>query len=235
MKLAIMQPYFFPYLGYVQLMNAVDVFVFYDDVNFITRGWINRNNILSRTGPQRFTLELKKASLNKKINEIQIGGNRAKLLRSIEMNYRRAPFFSQAMPYVRDCLEYETDHLASLLHHNLEALAGLLGLETRFLVSSQLENSHQDLSGTDRILAICKELATDHYINAEGGKALYANKPFADENIDLSFLHHTPVEYEQFPKMPDFVPNLSVLDALMFVGIDGVKDRLPAYQLIKTT
>jgi len=234
MKLAIMQPYFFPYLGYIQLMAAADCFVIYDDVNFIKRGWVNRNSILSMQGPQRITLELIKASQNKLINEIEIGGNRPKILRSIELNYKKAPFFDNIMPYVQACMAFQTTNLSCLLKFSLTELAKLLDMNTEFLVSSELEEPHKNRSGPDRILALCKTLGATHYINAEGGADLYTQAPFTTCSIELSFLRHCSVDYGQFSTADNFVPYLSVIDALMFLGVEGVKNKLSEFELFKS-
>src|SRR5690606_3799363 len=96
MKIAIMQPYLFPYLGYFQLINAVETFVFYDDVNFIKRGWINRNQILVDNKAALFTVPLKKASQNKLINEIDMAIDEkwlSQFFKTIEQNYKNAPYF----------------------------------------------------------------------------------------------------------------------------------------------
>ena len=233
MKLAIMQPYLFPYLGYVQLMHAVDTFVLYDDVNFIKQGWVNRNTILSAQGPQRLTLELKGASPNKNINEIMIGNNRLKMLRSVDVNYRRAPHFVSIMPFVEECLTFQTERLSDLLEFTLRRLAKLLNLNTKIFVSSQLDKPCDALSGQDRVIAICNSLGAAHYINAEGGMGLYSSKDFAVHNIKLSFLRHSPIEYPQFAKLEGFVSHLSVLDVLMFVGVEDVKKRMADFQLVE--
>ena len=83
MTVAIMQPYLFPYIGYWQLIHAVDTFVIFDDVNYIKKGYINRNNILVNGQKQTFTLELMSASQNKLINDIDIGNNIEKVMESI--------------------------------------------------------------------------------------------------------------------------------------------------------
>jgi len=235
MNLAIMQPYFFPYLGYVQLMQLADVFVIYDDVNFIKQGWINRNTILSAQGPQRFTVALKEASSNKKINEICLGSNRSKLVRTIEVNYRRAPFFQEVMPFVELCLNSKINNLAEWLEFTLLQLSDLLGITTKFLVASRMENSFSDLAGQNRVIAICRALGADTYINPEGGMGLYSGRDFFNHGITLRFLKHEARGYRQFPKRDSFVPNLSVLDVLMFVGPQGVRDRHEDFRLLRAS
>lgn len=230
MKLAIMQPYFFPYLGYFQLMRAADTFVFYDDVTFIKGGWINRNSILSLNGPVRITLQVQGASSNRLINEVGVGANRPALLKTITQAYAKAPFRDEVMPLVERCLSYEDDHLAPFLHNSLMETAQFIGLKPTFLVSSELEHT-PGLAAQDRVLDMCGRLGASHYINPVGGKALYDKATFKAAGLDLSFLECEPKPYPQFKRTPEFVPYLSILDALMFLGPDGLEDHLAAYSL----
>lgn len=230
MKLAIMQPYFFPYLGYIQLMAAADVFVFYDNVQFIKGGWINRNRILGPGGVQMISLQTQGASANKLINEVGIGQNQTKLLRTVEQSYARAPFADEIMPFIKDCMEFPEQNLSRFLQNSLTALAGLLKLETRFIVASQ---TGVDMSGsaTDKVLAYCQSLGAQVYINAEGGRRLYDVADFAAHDIDLKFLVPTPVAYVQKRADLPFEPNLSIIDVLMSVGIEGTRGLLAGYTL----
>ena len=95
MKLAIMQPYIFPYIGYFQLINAVDKFVIRDDVNFIMRGWINRNRILVNDSDSLFSIPVEKASQNTLTSDCVLADLRVtgKLLKSIEHYYKKATTF----------------------------------------------------------------------------------------------------------------------------------------------
>lgn len=231
MKIAIMQPYFFPYLGYVQLMNAVDRFVFFDDVNFIKRGWINRNSILTPSGPQRITLSVQKASQNRRINDHLLGEGREKLVKSIELAYGKAPHFLETMPFLEECILYEEENLSAYLEHSLEKLASLLGMSTRFSRSSDIEKPDGGLKAEELILHICSELDATHYINPEGGRDLYEAASFAERDMELSFLYYQSVDYPQFKKDAEFVSHLSVIDALMFTGVEGTKKLLSSYEL----
>lgn len=231
MKLAIMQPYFFPYLGYFQLMRAADTFVFYDDVTFIKGGWINRNSILSLNGPTRITLQVSGASSNKLIRDVGVGGNRPALLKTITQAYAKAPFRDEVMPLVERCLANETESLSDFLHFTLKETAAFMGLKPRFLVSSDIEKA-DELTGQDRVLDICKQLEASHYINPIGGQDLYDKETFAKHNLALSFHQYRAQPYPQFKRTPEFVPYLSVLDALMFLGTEGIQPYLDAYDLV---
>src|SRR5258708_21690699 len=139
MTAAIMQPYFFPYLGYYQLVNAVDTFVFFDDVNYINKGWINRNQLLHQNKPSRFTVPLLRASQNRKINEIELSDFsawRKQFLRTLEMNYKRAPFFDFVFTWLTDFLSNDYLCISDLACESIKAVSGLLQLPVQFKKAS---------------------------------------------------------------------------------------------------
>lgn len=231
MKLAIMQPYFFPYLGYFQLMKAADTFVFYDDVTYIKGGWINRNTILSLNGPARITLQVSGASSNRFIRDVGVGGNRSALLKTITQAYAKAPFRDEVIPLVETCLSQRVDSLSEFLAFTLSKTARFMGLKPTFLMSSSIEKT-DGLVAQDRVIDICTRLNASHYINPIGGQELYDREAFAKKGIKLSFHRFKAQPYPQFHRTPEFVPSLSVLDALMFLGRDGVQPYLDAFDLV---
>lgn len=229
MKLGIMQPYFFPYIGYWQLINCVDKYVVYDDVNFINKGWINRNNILIENRPKLFTISLSGASQNKLINEIQIIDDFMKIRRMLYYNYHKAPFFSLTIDLLEDIFSYKNKNLAVFLFHTLDIVCKYLDIKTELILSSSLQKNNE-LKGEDKILNICKILGADNYINAIGGMNLYSFDRFKDNNIKLSFLHSKPTYYRQYTDT--FIPNLSMIDIMMFNSKDEIKDMLKQYELV---
>lgn len=228
MKLAIMQPYLFPYLGYFHLIRAVDAFVVYDDVNFIKGGWINRNYVLGREQKQLVTLPLRGASPNKLINEVQVGDRQDKLLETIRHTYAKAPQFCLVFPLLESILHYPERNLAGFLENSLRQLCGYLGLAPAWHVSSSLPKDN-DLRGQDKVLAICEQLGANHYINVPGGRALYDTEAFARRGLQLSFIQPRCVEYRQFSK--PFVPDLSIVDVMMFNDATQCASLLQAYEL----
>lgn len=228
-KIAIMQPYLFPHIGYWQLIDAVDTFIIYDDVNFISRGYINRNYILVNNQPQRFTLELIKASQNKLINEINIGNNRHKILKTLEMAYKKAYNFYAIFPIIYDILNKKERNLAKLIAFSIRKLSAYLDLDTSFICSSNIEKNIS-LKGQDKIINICKKFNAKVYINPAGGTTLYDKRKFAKENIRLEFLQPKTVQYKQFNNK--FVPNLSIVDVLMFNTKEDVKKILKRYETV---
>ena len=228
MKLAIMQPYLFPYLGYFQLIRSVDAFVLYDDVNYIKGGWINRNFILGNGEKQLFTLPLRAASPNKLINQIELAGPQ-KILRSVRHSYRKAPHFDLVYPMLEDILEQKETNLARFLDYQLRRICAHLGLEAEWYLSSDLRKDNA-LRGQDKVLAMCEELGARHYINVPGGKALYDKEAFAEHGLQLSFIQPRPKPYPQFDKC--FLPNLSIIDVMMFNDKVQCAALLEQYDLV---
>ena len=233
MKTAIMQPYIFPYIGYWQLINAVDTFVMLDDVNFIMRGWINRNNILVNGKAHLFSIPLDKSSQNRLINEIRLkfsDKERENFLKTIRQAYKKAPYFDDFYPILSRVILNQNDDLVEFLHNSLIEICNYLGTNTKILISSQIDKDNS-LKAEKRIIEICKRLNTTLYINLIGGKELYSPRDFENENIQLRFLNTNfeKITYRQFEN--DFVPRLSFLDVLMFNNKEEIQRHLSSYTL----
>lgn len=229
MKCAIMQPYFAPYIGYFQLISAVDCFVLYDDVNFIKGGWINRNFILGKNEPQRITLQLSGASPNKLINKVKLGNNRIKLLKTIEQTYSKAPYFNSVIPIIEKSLCSEDIDLSRFIYNFLSDICQYIGISTEIRLSSKIDKN-LSLKGSDKVIEICKYLQANTYINAIGGKDLYDKRIFKDMGIELYFLDTEYIEYKQFSD--EFLPNLSIIDIMMFNNTNSIEKMLRDYKLV---
>ena len=230
MKLGIMQPYFLPYIGYFQLIKAVDKFVIYDDVNFIKRGWINRNKILLNGQSFLFTVSLLKASQNKLINEIYVSNDQSKLLKTIYLTYKKAPYFSSVFPIVEAIFGYEDKNLAQFVGNSIIQIADYLQLDTEFIYSSDIKEMDHSLKGQNKILNICTVMGATGYINAIGGMELYDKKEFEKAKVSLFFLKKKSIKYQQFKN--EFVPNLSILDVLMFNSVEQTNELLLQFELL---
>jgi hypothetical protein len=232
MKIAVMQPYLFPYIGYFQLINQVDKFILYDDVNYINRGWINRNRILLNGEDKMVTLPLRGASQNKLINEISIHNDKKekkKLLKTIRHAYIDSPYYDNVFPLIEEIMLNDEVNLAKFIEFSLKKIANYLDLDTKFLVSSEIEKNNE-LKGQDKILNICKLLDANIYINPIGGYELYSKEKFIEEGIELYFIKTNDIKYNQ--KSDEFIPNLSIIDILMFNSKYNVKLLLEEYKLI---
>jgi len=229
MTVAIMQPYLFPYIGYWQLINLVDIFVIYDDVNYHKKGYINKNNILISGQAQSFTLELLQASQNKYINEIKVGHNSKKILKTITMAYKKAPYFKKIYPLLEKILNNEEKNLAKYIGDSIMEISKYLKINTKFIYSSCIKKNN-NLKAQNKIIDINKNLKSTFYINAIGGLELYDKAIFLKENIKISFLSTVINEYTQFNNA--FIPNLSIIDILMFNSIDDIIMMMDDFKLV---
>lgn len=230
-KIAIMQPYLFPYIGYFQLIKEVDRFIFYDDVHFITRGWINRNKILINGQPKYFTVSCKNASQNVLINTVKHNlddKTRSKLLKKIKFTYSKAPYFDNVFSLFERTLHTDSEYISDLATSSVTEVCDYLGLTCSFDNSSELK-SHRDLSAADRLIDISNQEQATFYVNPIGGKDLYSKEYFSKRGIQLEFLEPDYIDYQQFDK--DFVPWLSIIDVLMFNSPSQVISLLDKYTL----
>lgn len=228
-----MQPYFFPYIGYWQLLNVVDKYVIYDDVNFIKGGWINRNRILIDGKAVYFNIQMSGASPYKLINQIQINNNEINIkknIKTIYMAYHKAPYFSEVYPIIEEILKLQTDNLSKYVIESIKLITKFLNIETEILISSSIKKNNE-LKGEDKVIDICKLLKATKYYNAIGGKNLYSFDKFNKNGIELVFLKSNNICYRQFNN--EFVPNLSIIDVMMFNSKEKIKTFLDEYTIIE--
>ncbi|MGV8869536.1 MAG: WbqC family protein [Janthinobacterium svalbardensis] len=225
MKIAIMQPYFFPYIGYFQLIAAVDLFVLYDNIQYTKKGWINRNRILLNGNDTVISLPLKKDNDTLDVRERKLATDfkAGKLLAQLNGAYRKAPYFEQTMLLVESTLLYETENLFTFLHNSLVKTCAHLGIVTPIQISSEIDIDHS-LKGQDKVVAICKSAGAQMYINALGGQSLYSAEDFLREGIELRFIRSQAFTYAQFGA--PFVPWLSLIDVLMFNSATRIRSAI---------
>lgn len=222
MKLAVMQPYLFPYLGYFQLVGAVDRFVVFDDVNFINKGWINRNRVLNNGAEFMFTVPITKASQNSLIRDLDVAADaawKAKFLKTLEHAYRKAPHFAPAFALVSSVVMNEEKNLAGYVTNSIQRVLEYAGVTTQVVPSSTVYGN-ADLRGKDRIIDICLREGADTYVNPPGGKDLYKPEDFERRGIALRLLQPRLLPYPQ--PVGQFMPGLSIIDVLMRCPADAV-------------
>jgi hypothetical protein len=242
MNVGIMQPYFFPYIGYFQLINAVDKFVFYDNCQYIKGGWINRNRLLQCGGEDFYiTVPLKKHSYTILISQVEIYNGvdwRRKILLSMRQDYKRAPFYGKIYPIIENLFSLSYDRISVLNAYTISAICKLLNINTQLISLEEVIGTAEEESHIDeflyepriqRILSICRHEKADTYINAIGGQELYHKNVFAENGIKLQFIRTGEISYTQ--RSIKFFPNLSILDVLFNVGVDGTKRLLLEYTL----
>ena len=232
MKVGIMQPYFFPYIGYWQLLNVVDKYVILDDVNFIKKGWINRNRILNGDKDEFIRITIEKIIQNRRINEHYLFEKEKSfglLLRTIRENYSKAPFFSKTYALIEHILSFEGDNVADFLSFQISEICEYLDINTEILRASGLQKD-ESLKAQDMIIDACKNLGADEYYNAIGGVELYNREAFEKAGMQLHFLKAKLSEYKQYGGA--FVPGLSIIDVMMFNDKDGIREQLNDYEII---
>lgn len=226
MKLAIMQPYLFPYIGYFQLAAAVDKFVFYDDVNFIKNGWINRNRMLLGDQARYLTVPVSGASSSLKINEVMVEPRERwlrKLLESVRHAYAKAPHYVQISTLIERILAEPLAPISSVASHTVVEICRYLEIATEFVPSSTKYGNAQ-LKSAERVIDICERERASIYVNLPGGRALYDSKAFSARGMELAFIEPNLSPYDQFNEV--FHPALSILDVLMFNSKSCVRDML---------
>ena len=228
-----MQPYAFAYLGYFQLIHAADKLILLDDAAYIKQGWINRNMLAGPGGVQRFTFPVKAPHTRQTIADMRLheaDRNRAKFLKTIDLLYRKAPYYGSIRPIVERAISTEGDGLAESVACMIETVCSHLGITTPMVRAS---GAHAGLGGQgqERVIAMCKAEGASTYVNAEGGVSLYDEAVFRKCGLELRFLKHIPVLYAHF--CDPFRPRLSIIDVMMFNSSETIARMLQSYVLVR--
>lgn len=256
MKLAIMQPYFMPYIGYFQAISAVDKYILYSNLNFIKESWMNRNRVLMRDGKiVTITVPLKSKSSYSMIYDVEIDNSKPwkeKMLKTIQMCYSKKPFYKEIFDLLNSMLTPEYTHLKDLNNSTIVSISHYLDIQTvidvdnsRFLDMEKgmvnIEEDYSDLSyllktkpirKVARVIEMCRREGSNDFYNAIGGQELYSKEEFKQYDIRLNFVRTNNIEYRQDSKKGEFVPNLSIIDVLMNNGKDGTKELLQEFSIV---
>jgi hypothetical protein len=232
MRVAVMQPYFFPYIGYFQLLASVDVFILFDNIQYTRKGWINRNRLLLRNGQDKmFSLPLKSAPKFQDICDRELAAtfDRDKLVGQFREAYQRAPYFEQTFELIERVIRHEDANLFCYLYNSLIQTCKHLGIGTKIRLSSQIAIDHT-LKSQEKVLALCESMGADVYVNSIGGVELYSRDLFRKNRIELKFLQSRPFEYAQFGAA--FVPWLSIIDVMMFNSTDAIRTHITTQAMV---
>ena len=227
-----MQPYFFPYIGYFQLIESVDLFIIYDNIKYTKKGWINRNRFLRDGVYSVFTVPLRKDSdfLDVKDRALADNFDRGKLANQLREAYRRAPHFDDAFPVIENSIMSPQPNLFDYIYASVVNVCHYLGIGTRIVASSSVAID-PTLKAEDRVLAICKATGASSYVNAIGGQHLYSREEFDTHGVSLKFLMSHPITYPQFGA--PFIPSLSIVDVMMFNSVPVIREFLETgYELV---
>ena len=226
------QPYFLPYIGYWQLINAVDVFILSDDYHYVEGGWVARNRILENGQPRYYNVEISHASSNKRINELYISEekfNRGKKLMRIKSAYGKAPFFVDGFALIQEILDCKELNLAVFLENSIKKICDYLEIRTKFVKSSAIPHN-SDLKREYRIFDQCNYVGADTYINLIGGKELYNYGQFKRHGIRLGFIQRQNICYKQL--WHTFIPDMSIIDVIMFNSKADIQTMLQQYTIL---
>ena len=232
MKIGIMQPYFWPYLGYFQLISSVDKFVIYDNIQYTKKGWFNRNRYLCDSRDKYFSISIAKDSdfLDVRERMVSESFDKKKLKNQIKMAYSRATYFKDVYPIFCECVDYSENNLFYYIKYSLDKVLEYLNIDTEIIISSSIDIDHTK-KGKNKVIDICKKLDANEYINPIGGQKLYDKDEFKSEGVDLYFIQmNTDIYYEQFKN--EFVPGLSILVVMMFNSRQEIQKLLNRYTLI---
>lgn len=235
MKLAIMQPYFFPYIGYFQLIAAVDRFIICDDVQYIRHGWINRNRVLAADNQfQYIILPVARHGSTDRISTIRIAGVdgwQTTIFRQLEIYRKKAPYYDAVMQLLQGCLFNQEKEIAVYTGYCLQAVCEYIGIPFQMEISSRLQLDYSNVKQTDDwAISICRQLEAVDYYNPPGGIQFYKKERFSDNQINLRFVNPRLREYAQL-RAP-FLPALSVIDVMMFNHPSEIRNMLKEYELI---
>jgi hypothetical protein len=229
-----MQPYIFPYIGYFHLIEASDVFVFYDDVNFIKGGWINRNRILINGAPYKFCVPLSNGSPNQLIYNVtmrSLGAFRDKFLQQLQNVYRKAPHFKHGIDYVEEALQNDSDRIADLAIRSIVKFYDFVGASKTFLRSSQRFTDTKGIGRAERLIQITRLLGAKSYVNPMGGVELYDKEYFLERGVQLAFIKPTIKDYRQIGSH-EFVEGLSIIDIVMHNDKSEILTHLNSFNVI---
>ena len=239
MKTGIMQPYFFPYIGYFQLISAVDQWVVFDTAQYIRHGWINRNRILHpEAGPKYIVVPLAKHSSGTPIKDIRVNQKtdwKSRILAQVSNYYRgRAPFFSSVMDLLEQAIDDSERSLTQLLIKCLSAVCIHLKIPFQPILASGIAISRSAIEHPGHwALRISEAIGANKYINPIGGKGLFVPSEFQSSGIELSFLESKQIIYDQGRK--EFCEHLSIIDVLMWNSAERTRELLQQFRIVRST
>ena len=233
MKLAIMQPYLFPYIGYFSLIRNTDFFIFFDTPQYIRKGWINRNRILSANGESTyFTIPIQKADRNIPINKTIISNNsnwKMKILGQLNI-YKKAPNYNAVIDLVKDVFSTDTIWISDLAIKSIVKTCEYLGIDIHYDIFSKMNLKLPQVKEPDEwALYITKELEYKTYVNSPGGRAFFNREKYQENDIDLQFLLQEITPYKQNRK--NFMSALSIIDVMMFCSCNEICEMLRKYKI----
>ena len=236
MKVGVMQPYLFPYVGYFQLINHVDRWVVFDDAQFISKGWINRNRILHpevNKEWQYITVPLKKHSRKSRIMDVEVNDDvrwKEELLGKLTFYKKKAPFYSETRNFIENCLNQSGSALSDWVVSTLNDTCDYLDIPFDCSIFSEMQLNTDGVEHAGQwALEIADRLGADEYVNPHGGYEIFHEDEFSGRDIKLRFLKSKLTPYIQ--RRGGFVPGLSIVDVMMWNDKDNIREMLNDYEI----
>ena len=234
MRLAVTQPYFFPYLGYLAIIKHSDCFVVFDTPQFIRHGWIERNRILKpNEGWQYIKVPLEKNISKTNIKDVKIKNTvdwQRKIIAQLDHYKKKARYYRQVMDLLNEVFSLKTNSIVKLDAFALEKIFEYLDLTFNYSIFSEMDMKIKEPQAPDEwALNISKAMGADEYINLPGGKKIFNENKYKKEDIELHFMKLNLREYNQ--KRKTFEPGLSIIDVMMFNSPETIRDMLDDYKL----
>ncbi len=235
MKLGGMQPYFFPYIGYFSLIKHTDLWIVVDNVQFISRGWINRNRILkNKVGEIIYiNVPLKKFPHKTPIKNVLIDNEKNwkdKILNQLVI-YSKAPYYKEVTSLLNKIFDFETLSISEFNIHSLKLICNYLGIDFNYVIFSNIKNfdTSKIKEPDDWALEACKFFKASEYVNPPGGKSFYNREKYLKNDIKLTFLNSNFKEYKTFS--PNFISGLSIIDVMFWNSKEEILNILDNYTL----
>ena len=232
MKIAIMQPYFFPYIGYFSLIQNTEHFIFFDTPQYIRKGWINRNRIIGGNGKDiYFTVPVEKVERDTAIRNVPISYKddwREKMMGQLTIYKKRAPYYQNVTELVRSVITPDYRNISELAIASIKKTCEFIDMKLECDIYSEMSLPEFTVKEPDEwALYITKYTGYDTYVNPPGGKTFFKQEKYKNEGIELQFLSQELIPYRQRTK--EFIPGLSIIDVLMFCTPDEIKEMMDHY------
>ena len=235
MKVAVMQPYFFPYSGYFSLIHSVEHFMFFDDVQYIKKSWMSRNRLLNieKEEPYFIRPTLIKPDYKALFTTVKLDNTdnwKVKIIEQLNGYKYKAPFFNQIKILIEEILETDYEYLTSFNINSTIAISQALGFNTKFDKYTDYNFWFEEKPNEgDWGRVIAKEIGATHYINSPGGESFILPEKFTEIDIKLGFIQPQLRQYNQLTKA--FLPGLSIIDVLLFNGIEKTAEMISEYEI----
>lgn len=237
MTIALMQPYFFPYIGQFQIINAVDRFILVDELQHIQAGWIHRNRILKPNGGWQYIIlpigkhKLRLNTLIKDIQVVENGDWKRRILGQVEHYKKMAPFYRDVCNVLQECFHSTERNITKLNGSFFKVVCTYLGIPFKLEISSEMNFDYSTVTDKeDRGIKMCRQIGAHRLINPPGGINLYSKENFRQNGVQLEFLQPDLSLYDQ--RNGNFEPGLSIIDVMMFNSPSDIKTMLNAYRLL---